>query len=308
MPGLQPPTWLLWSLAALLAWSLWAILPRFMDAHASVSAGQVQALSTIGVLPVMLLLGFSRRPPAPGNARRGALLSLAGGALGSLANVAFYDALDRGGKAATVIPLTALYPLVTVLLAVLYLREKLNKVQVAGIFTSLAAIYLLNVKDEEGLISAGLAFTLLPVGLWGVTALLQKLSTNHLSGESSTLWFLAAYVPVGLVLLAREPISGPIALRTWLLIALVGFTLGFGNLAILAAFARGGKASIITPLTGLYPVVSVPIAVCFLKETVGAREAIGIALALLSVVALSHEKRPVEPEISLQPITSPSET
>jgi len=93
-----------------------------------------------------------------------------------------------------------------------------------------------------------------------------------------------------------------------LLIALVGFTLGFGNLAILAAFARGGKASIITPLTGLYPVVSVPIAVCFLKETVGAREAIGIALALLSVVALSHEKRPVEPEISLQPITSPSET
>jgi len=211
-------------------------------------------------------------------------------------------------SSATVIPLTALYPLVTVLLAVFYLKENLNRVQLAGIFTSLAALYLLNVKAEVGLFTAELVFILLPVGLWGVTALLQKLSTNDLSGESSTLWFLAAYVPMGLILLAREPVSGPIALRTWLLIALVGFTLGFGNLAILAAFARGGKASIITPLTGLYPVVSVPIAVCFLKETVGAREAIGIALALLSVVALSHEKRPVEPEISLQPITSPSAT
>ena len=304
MRGLQPPTWLIWGLAALIAWGLWAILPSFMDG--SVRAGQVQALSTIGVIPVMVVLGLSRKPPSPGSSRKGALLALTGGALGSLGNVPYYEALSRGGNAATVIPLTALYPLVTVLLAVIYLKEKLNRVQVAGILTSLAAIYLLNVKREEGLISAGLAFALLPIALWGVTALLQKLSTNHLSGESSTLWFLAAYVPVGLVLLARDPVSGSITPRTWLLIALVGFTLGFGNLALLAAFARGGKASIITPLTGLYPIVSVPVAVYFLKEMIGLREAIGIVLALLSVVALSCETRPRETEPSVQPLTSPS--
>jgi bacterial/archaeal transporter family protein len=300
--SLQPPTWLLWSLAALLAWGLWAILPSLMDG--SVSAGQVQALSTIGVIPVMLVLGLSRKPPAPGNARKGALLALAGGALGSLGNVAYYDALSRGGNAATVITLTALYPLVTVLLAMFYLKERLNGVQVAGVATSLAAIYLLNMTGEEGLSTAGLAF--LPVVLWGITALLQKLSTHHLSGEASTLWFLAAYVPVGLVLLAREPLSGGISIRDWLLIALVGFSIGFGNLAILAAFARGGKASIITPLTGLYPVVSVPIAVFLLDQPVGAEKAAGIALALVSVVALSWEGRPGRAGSSIQPITSPS--
>jgi transporter family protein len=303
--SLRPPAWLLWSLAALLAWGAWAILPRFLEG--TVSSGQVQALSTIGVLPVMLVLGISRRPPAPGSRRKGAVLALLGGALGSLGNVAYYDALDRGGKAAAVIPLTALYPLVTVLLAVSCLKEKLNRVQAAGIATSMAAIYLLNVREEEGLISRGLVFTLLPVGLWGVTALLQKLSTRHLSGESSTLWFLAAYVPVGLVLLAREPLSQELPARTWVLIGLVGLTLGLGNYALLAAFARGGKASLITPLTGLYPIVSVPAAVLLLPgEQVGGRELLGIALALLSVVALSRETPPGDARPSLPPGTIPS--
>ena len=50
-----------------------------------------------------------------------------------------------------------------------------------------------------------------------------------------------------------------------------------------------GKASVITPLAGLYPVVSVPVAVLVLGETVGARTAAGIACALAAVLALSIE-------------------
>jgi transporter family protein len=305
MGALQPPAWLLWSLAALLAWGIWAVLPGLTSD--AVAPGQIQALSTIGVLPVMLVLGLSPRPAAPGSRRAGAILALAGGALGSLGNVAYYDALGRGESAATVILVTALYPLVTVLLAVSCLRERLNGAQAAGVATSLAAIYLLNATGDERLSAGALALTLLPVLLWGVTALLQKLSTRHLPGETSTLWFLAAYVPVGLVLLAREPLDGPIPGRDWLLIALVGFTIGFGNLAILAAFARGGKASIITPLTGLYPVVSVPIAVFLLGETVGAAKGAGIVLALVSVIALSRESPPGAAETPVPHIDSPFE-
>jgi uncharacterized membrane protein len=58
---------------------------------------------------------------------------------------------------------------------------------------------------------------------------------------------------------------------------------------VLAAFADQGKASIVTPLGALYPIVSVPIAIGFLGESVGAREGVGIVLALVSVVALSYE-------------------
>jgi drug/metabolite transporter (DMT)-like permease len=58
------------------------------------------------------------------------------------------------------------------------------------------------------------------------------------------------------------------------------------------AFGAGGKASIITPMTGLYPLVSIPIAILALSETMGWRESLGVALALAGVVTLTFESRP----------------
>ena len=94
--------------------------------------------------------------------------------------------------------------------------------------------------------------------------------------------------------LVREPLPATIALPTWLLVVGQGFFLALGNFAVLAAFADQGKASIVTPLTALYPVVSVPIAILFLGEKIGAREAVGILMALVSVAALSCDTKPSE--------------
>ena len=59
------------------------------------------------------------------------------------------------------------------------------------------------------------------------------------------------------------------------------------NYALLAAFSSNGKASVITPLAGLYPLVSIPIAIFLLGERIGWRETLGITLALFSAAALS---------------------
>jgi transporter family protein len=255
----------------------------------ALSGAHNQALSTLGILPIMLAIGVSKRFSAPGNRRRGILYALASGAVSCLGNVVYYDALSRGGKAAMIVPLTALYPLATILLAMLLLKERLNRIQLMGILVSLVAIYLFNVQREEGFLSRWLMYALVPIALWGAAGFLQKLSTNHISGELSTLWFLGAFIPFGVLFLAREPLPAQIATNTWLLVIAQGFFLALGNLAVLAAFADQGKASIVTPLAALYPVVSVPIAIGFLGESVGAREAAGIWLALMSVAMLSRE-------------------
>ena len=67
----------------------------------------------------------------------------------------------------------------------------------------------------------------------------------------------------------------------------LGFTWALGNLTLLQAFACGGKASIIAPLAGLYPLVSIPIALVGFHERLTWREASGILLALAAVVLLS---------------------
>jgi drug/metabolite transporter (DMT)-like permease len=278
--------WLIWALVAVFSWGIWAFVSKLLGE--ALTAAQSQALSTLGLLPIFALLAFSGKLAGAAN-RRGAAWALAAGILGCLGNLAYYHALNLGGKAVTVAPLTALYPLVTVALAVLLLKEKLNRIQLVGISLSLVAIYLFNVQSNSGLISKWLLFALLPILFWGLAGLTQKIATNHLSGEASTLWFLAAFVPVAIVILITNNFPEHVSARTWGLVIALGFFFGLGNYGILAAFAYGGKASVITPLSGLYPIVSVPLAIYLLREQAGPREIAGIAAALLSVVALSWE-------------------
>ena len=141
------PAWLILTFVALLSWGAWAVLSKV--AGDALTPEQSQALSTLGMLPLLVPLALSKRAPLRGVSRRGLLLALIGGVVTCLGNVAYYAALARGEKVATVVSLTALYPLVTVLLAVLVLRERLNRVQLLGLSLSLAAIWLFNIQTSS---------------------------------------------------------------------------------------------------------------------------------------------------------------
>jgi len=287
------PRWFLLTVVAVFCWGLWAIISKLIGE--SVTAVQSQALSTLGLIPVLLALVRSKKLTASGNRRRGITNAFLAGALTCAGNVAYYHALGAGAKASTVVPLTALYPLVTIALAVLLLRERLNGIQLGGAALSLVAIYLFNVPSVEGVVNPWLLFALLPIGLWGVSGLLQKISTNDISGELSALWFLAAFAPVSAGLLLFQPLATTPTFKVWLLVAGLGLFFSLGNYAILLAFAQDGKASIIAPLASLYPLVSVPIAILLLGERIGPRETAGIVVALVSVATLAWEKPSANP-------------
>jgi len=290
------PSWLIWTFSALISWGLWAVLSKLLGD--TLSAEQSQMLSTLGMLPMIVPLALSRHMDLRTASRKGMLLALLGGLVTCFGNVAYYSALARGGKVATIVSLSALYPLVTILLAVLLLRERLNRIQIAGVAVSLIAIWLFNVQSDGGLVSRTIVYAILPIVFWGLSGFLQKVATNHLSAEAAGLVYLGAFVPVAIFYAMREPWPSFVTPRSWALVLALGFFLAFGNFAIIAAFARGGKAAVIMPLGSLYPIISVPIAVLFLGESVGAREIAGIGCALVSVAALSCESAPPPPQVS----------
>jgi bacterial/archaeal transporter family protein len=285
------PHWFVWTVSTLLAWGIWAILAKQIgDALTPV---QSQVLSTLGLLPILAALALKKEPEAPGNRLRGIALAFGSGVVSCLGNIPYYTALSGGAKAATVVPLTSLYPLVTVLLAAALLKEHLNRIQGCGVVLSLAAIYLFNVPDEQGFLSQWIVLALVSIVLWGAAALLQKMATNEISGSASALWFLVAFAVVAGGMLFYEPLPEEVSLEIWVLVTGLGFALALGNFTILLAFATGGKASVITPLTGLYPLVSIPIAILALGETMNWRESLGVVFALAGVVTLSWESPPV---------------
>jgi transporter family protein len=57
--------------------------------------------------------------------------------------IPFYLALGTG-KAAIIVPLTALYPVVTLMLSLLILQEKVTLLQAVGIILALVAIILMS--------------------------------------------------------------------------------------------------------------------------------------------------------------------
>jgi uncharacterized membrane protein len=121
---------------------------------------------------------------------------------------------------------------------------------------------------------------------WGVVGLLRKLSTNHISAESSLIWLV-----VGFLLL--EPFFNPGAAvfhysqwnLTWALLS--GVLNALGAWALFAALKKGGNASIVSPLTALYPLVVILLVPFVLHESITRLQILGVICALIAVVLLS---------------------
>ena len=121
---------------------------------------------------------------------------------------------------------------------------------------------------------------------WGVVGLLQKLSTNYLSAESSLIWLVVGYL---LLVPLFYPGNRVFAYSGWNIAwaLLSGALNSLGAWALFAALKNGGKASIVAPLTALYPLVVIMVAPFVLHESITRLQVGGIACTLVAVVCLS---------------------
>lgn len=137
------PAWLFYSLLTILCWGAWGTVSKV--ASGGVDAYTNQIFFSIGLLPLMALVWKSRKATTRGLAvRTGIAWAFLTGILGGLGNIAFFHALIIGGKASVVVPVTALFPLVTVILAMALLHEHISSKQKIGLVFALIAIYLLS--------------------------------------------------------------------------------------------------------------------------------------------------------------------
>ena len=290
------PKWLLYSILAALSWGAWGVVSKV--ASDAVPPFQNQVISTLGLLApaalAALIWSFHRGAAGTGT-RRGWWLAFGSGLTGALGNLALFASLSGGGLASVVYPLTALYPLLTVLAAWWWLRENLQWVQAFGVALALVAIVFFNLRDAGtvGLPdhpwSRWMPMALLATVFFGATGLLQKLATNRIPAEASFVAFAAGFLPIAVTIVLIPRLEWSFSARDWRWATLGGALNGLGVLATLAAYRLGGKASVVTPLAALYPVVTVLLAVALLGERVGLRQMLAIALAVTGGIALSWE-------------------
>jgi transporter family protein len=132
------PLWLTYALLCILAWGTWGFVAKLGADR--IAPGPLQILATVGTLPLALLAFFQLRMRLEKDVR-GISYSILNGVLSGIGLLAYYAAVSRG-KVSIVGPVTSLFPLLTVILAFLFLRERLNKTQMVGAALSLAAIVI----------------------------------------------------------------------------------------------------------------------------------------------------------------------
>lgn len=136
------PAWLAYSLLTVVVWGIWGAVSKIVSDRLDANTNQV--FFSLGLLPLMLVVLRSPRIRGGERRRAGMAWAFLTGILGGTGNLAFFQALVIGGQASIVVPATALYPLVTVVLAALFLHERMHRMQQAGLVLALAAIYLLS--------------------------------------------------------------------------------------------------------------------------------------------------------------------
>lgn len=132
--------WLIFAVITLLMWGLWGFFPKlatsYMDPK-SVLVYEVIGTLIVGIV-VLSLLRFK-----PEVHTKGITFAILTGISGGVGLLFFLFAISRG-KASIVVTTTALYPLVTIILASLLLKEPITLKQGIGIIFALIAMLLLS--------------------------------------------------------------------------------------------------------------------------------------------------------------------
>lgn len=132
-------SWFLWTILALLTFGLWGFFPKLAVNYinpASALVYQVIGGIIVGIIG-LCLMGFR-----PQTHPLGIFFALLTGITGVLGTFFYYAAATRG-QISIVVSLTALYPVITILLATVFLHEMLTFRQVTGLCFAVAAIIFL---------------------------------------------------------------------------------------------------------------------------------------------------------------------
>jgi drug/metabolite transporter (DMT)-like permease len=200
----------------------------------------------------------------------------------------------RTGPAYLVFPFISLSPVVTILLSVIFLKERASSRGWIGIILAMIAMPLLSYQPPQGTANQGLLWVILALLVflaWGVQAYIMKFANRTMKAESIFFYMMLTgliLIPVALWMTDfKQPINwgfkGPY------LAALIQILNAIGALTIVYAF-RHGKAMIVSPLTNaVAPVITIIISLSIYGVIPQAVSLMGMGLALISIFLLAIE-------------------
>jgi len=287
--------WLVYTILAAFSWGFWGVLTKFISGD--ISPYMNHSLFTAGML---FTLPFVIRKCKMQEVNwKGIIWGTGGGIVAVIGNVSVYQSFSLGGQASVVIPITNLYPVGTILIALLVFKEKLHWLNGIGILIVVPAIVLLSGQSQvlhdpvmffKNLgFEIWLLFALLALFLYVLFSASQKITASYISAGWSYLSFIVSSVLASVCFIAFGLVDFDFSLKTLCIGSLAGIIDGCGILAIFAAYRAQGKAAQVSSIASvMQQLFTLILAMIILNERLTMMGFTGIGLAIIGTFLLSR--------------------
>jgi len=279
--------WLPFSLATILMYGLGQVFAK--ETRTNVSSANI--LLILGGNMFVMWLAYWAIFREPGSYDASAWLqAVAAAALSGAAFVTYYESMKHG-KISVVGTIAGAYAPWTVVLALVFLGESMSLGEGLGVTLVVSAmlIFTYSVGDngDKRTELLGIAFAVASLFFWGTSAALAKGAIDEI-GDKNFIGLYAIVCPsIWLVYwLATE--KGRFEMprsNKWILELSMLFIAG-GGITLYLAIANG-NVSIVSPITNLYPLLTIAVAKARLKEKLTPRQMVALAILFLSIPLFS---------------------
>jgi len=281
-------SWLLYALVTTISWGIWGAfieIPEKAGFPATLGYS-VWAFTMIPCALVALNIIKWKLQYDP----KSIFLGCTVGFLGAGGQLILFEAL-REGPAYIVFPFISLFPVVTILLSLVFLKEKASSKNWAGIVLALIAIGFLSYQepgDSHVRSYLWLVLSIIVFFMWGIQAYVMKFANQTMKAENIFFYMMLTGILLVPVAIGMTDFTQNInwGFKGPYLAFMIHILNALGALFLVYAL-RYGKAIIVVPLTGLSPVITVILSLIIYAVIPGPILGTGMVLAVIAILLLS---------------------
>ncbi len=287
MNGNKKP-WLFYALLTTIFWGIWGAFIEIPEkAGFPATLGYVVWALTMIPVAIVALINIKWKLDKD---FKSIVLGLTIGLFGAGGQLLLFEALTDG-PAYIVFPFIGLYPVLTIILSVLFLREKAVKRQWFGIAIAMIAALVLSYQKPSGVASSNNAWLIISIGVficWGLQNFVMKFASNTMKAEGIFFYEMAGallLIPVAFFMtdFSQEinwSFNGPY------LAAIIQVLNSIGALTFVYAI-RHGKAIVVVPMLGITPkLITIVLSLIIYSLIPGAVLLVGIVLAIIAILLM----------------------
>jgi transporter family protein len=228
-------------------------------------------------------------PPFAPEGMRFFMASLFAYVLDGLGWILYFESIVAG-PIAIVGTLSAAYPALTVLFAGIFLGEKLQGIQYVAVALVILGCLGLSYSPPDPNAKATrkrwIPFAASALVLWGISQTIVRWSAdlpNANGGNQALFNTFGSMLTLGVYGLLKGR-KGVHSLLEWTKSFLPMGMMAGGDLGVIIALARKGPASLVSPISGAYPVVTLIFAALVLKERISLLQIVSVTMIIVGIV------------------------